>query len=106
MLVLDSGGAERYRLEGYVPRDEFAAQARLGLARVSFMAKRWEEAERVYDEIVRELGNTRSAAEAVYWRGVCRYKRTSDHAALAAIKDDFARTGHADSLWALKASVW
>ncbi len=105
VLVLDPAtGAERFRLEGYVPRDEFNAQIRLGLARVGFVQKKWEDAERVYDEIVREFGNTISAAEALYWQGVCRYKRKEPDA-LPTLTERF-RHAYQDTLWAKKASVW
>ncbi len=104
VLVLDSDGAERFRLEGYLPRDEFNVQIRLGLARVSFMQRKWEDAEHVYDEILGSFPGTRSAAEAQYWRGVCRYKRKEPDA-LPALTEEF-RHRYQDSLWAKKASIW
>ncbi len=105
VLVLDPTiGVERFRMEGYVPRDEFNAQIRLGLARVSFMQKKWEDAERVYADIVREFGETVSAAEALYWQGVCRYKRKEPDA-LPTLTEQF-RHAYEHTLWAKKASIW
>ena len=48
VLVLDSDGEERLRVEGYLPKEEFRAQLEMGLARVAFMNKQWAEAERRY----------------------------------------------------------
>jgi hypothetical protein len=97
-------GVERFRLEGYVPRDELRAQIRLGLARVSVMRKQWEDAERVYDESLRRFPRTHAAAEAVYWRGVCRYER-KEPGALPRLTEEF-RHAYQGTIWATKASVW
>jgi hypothetical protein len=39
VVILDANGVERFRIEGYLPKDEFRAQLELGLARVAFMAR-------------------------------------------------------------------
>jgi len=41
VIILDWKGNERFRMEGYLPKDEFRAQLELGLARVAFMNKNW-----------------------------------------------------------------
>jgi hypothetical protein len=105
VVVLDPSGKERHRVEGYLTRPEFDAQLRLGLARIRFAQKRWADAEAVYDEVVRQLPDTRTAAEATYWRGVCRYLRSHDPAILYALAAEF-RHVYRDSIWAEKASVW
>lgn len=82
VLLLDSSGEERFRLEGYLPRDEFQAQVELGRARLAFVEKRWQAAEDIYDGVVRQWPQTLAAADAVYWHAVCYYKRTQDHTCL------------------------
>ena len=104
-MVLDSEGKERYRIEGYLPREEFFAQVKLGLARIAFLGKRFEEAEAIYNDIVQHHPNSAGAAEAIYWRGVARYKRTKDHTALNAVAKEFAQHFQG-SIWAEKASIW
>jgi TolA-binding protein len=80
--VLDENGKERHRIEGYLPKDEFAAQLLLGLARVAFMQKKWADAEGLYDEILQKYSNSEAAPESVYWKGVSQYKRqTRPHSA-------------------------
>ena len=48
---------------------------------------------------------TLGAAEAIYWRGVTRYKRTNDHTELPKIAAEFERQ-HQQTIWAMKASIW
>ncbi len=96
---------ERFRIEGYLPRDEFRAQLELGLARVAFMYKKWAEAERRYGEIVQRYPGTGAAPEALYWRAVSHYKGTNDHTALEQVAEEF-KSRYPDSIWAKKASVW
>jgi hypothetical protein len=105
VLFLDSGGVERSRLEGYVRRNEFAAQLDLALGRIAFMHKNWVEAENRYNQVVREYADTVSAAEAVYWAGVSHYKKTNDHTVLGRVGQELAEK-YPDSIWAQKASVW
>lgn len=105
MLILDSDGVERHRLEGYLPTDEFRAQLELGLARVAFMSKDFKEAERRYAEVLERYPNSRSAPEALYWKGVSRYKATNDHTVLGEMPGMF-REKYPESTWALKTAAW
>lgn len=73
-LIMDPKGKERFRIEGYLPKSEFRAQLELGLARIAFMHKQWAEAERTYAGVAERYLETVAAPEAVYWRGVSRYK--------------------------------
>ena len=102
---MDSNGKERCRIEGYLPKNEFRAQLEMGLARISFMDKHWADAEQKYDEIIAGFPDTAAAPEAVYWRGVSRYKKTNDHTVLGGVAEELG-TKYPDSVWAKKASVW
>lgn len=105
ILVLDEQGAERHRIEGFLPADDFRAQLALGLGKAAFAAGRWGEAEEFYRSVVRDQPQSDPAAEALYWAGVAKYKATNDAGALA-------ETGRAlnsqypESTWAKKGSVW
>jgi thioredoxin-related protein len=105
VLVMDSDGVERLRIEGYLPREEFRAHLEMGLARVAFMGKKWADAERRYAEVVERYPDSKVAAEAVYWKGVSRYKQTNDHTVLGEVPEQL-KEKYADTVWALKASVW
>lgn len=105
MLILDSKGVERVRLEGYLPKEEFRAQLELGLARVAFMNKRWAEAERRYGEVLDHYPDSKAAPEALYWKGVSHYKATNDHTVLGELPAEFQQK-YPDSAWALKTAAW
>jgi len=105
VLVLDSDGVERLRIEGYLPKEEFRAHLELGLARIAFMRKQWADAERRYAEVVEHYPDSKAAPEAIYWRGVSHYKATNDHTVLGEVAEQFKQK-YQDSVWALKASVW
>ena len=70
MLLLDSEGKERVRLEGYLPNNDFVAALMSGLGRIAFVHKKYADAERWYGDLVARFGNTHFAAEAMYWRAV------------------------------------
>jgi hypothetical protein len=105
VLVLDSNGVERLRIEGYLPKMEFRAQLEMGLARVAFMHKQWADAEQKYAQVIERYPESKAAPEAIYWRGVSHYKQTNDHTVLGDVPDQLNEK-YADSVWALKASVW
>lgn len=104
VLIMDTNGIERVRNEGYLPKTEFRAWLEMGLARLAFIRKAWDESERRYDQVTTRFPKSWSAPEAVYWRGVSRYKK-NDRASLgetaAVLKQNYP-----ESLWAQKASVW
>ncbi len=105
MLVLDPKGAERYRIEGYLPKDEFQAQLDMGLARVAFKEKKWADAERIFREVIDKFPNTSAAPEARYWGGVSHYKATNDHTVLSQVAQELA-SKNPESVWAKKALPW
>ena len=105
MLILDSDGVERHRLEGYLPTNEFRAQLELGLARVAFMNKNWAEAQRRYTEVLERYPDSKSAPEALYWKGVSHYKATDDHTVLGELPEQFKQK-YPDSIWATKTAAW
>ena len=103
--MLDENGKERHRIEGYLPKDEFAAQLLLGLARVAFMQKKWADAEKLYDEILAKYSNSEAAPEAVYWKSVSHYKSTNDHTVLGEVQKTLQQK-YPSSVWAKKAIPW
>ena len=105
MLLLDGNGNERYRIEGYLPRDEFFARLMAGEARLAFMKMRWADAERINKQIVDRFPKTAAAAEALYWSGVSRYKATNDHTGLAPLANNL-KSKYPESVWTKAASVW
>ena len=104
-LVLDENGKERHRIEGYLPKEEFAAQLLLGLARMNVMQKKWADAEKLYQEIAEKYPNSTAAPEAVYWKAVSHYKGTNDHTVLGEVPKTLQQK-YPNSVWAKKAIPW
>lgn len=105
VLVLESTGTERHRIEGFLPADDFLAQLSLGLAKAAFSRGDFTAAESRYRRIVEDYPTNEAAAEALYWAGVSRYKGTNDAAALQETARAFGERFQETS-WAKKASVW
>ena len=105
ILIVDSTGQERHRIEGFLPVDDFLAQLTIGLARSAFDRGDFVEAERWYRDIIEKYPETEAAPEGLYWAGVSKYKATGDPAPLADTAVQFANR-YQDTSWAKKASVW
>jgi hypothetical protein len=105
ILELDPNGEEFYRLEGFLPADDFLAQLKLGRAHMDFKQGKWADAEKRFREIADKLPNTDAAAEALYWAGVSRYKATNDATALKDTAKAFKQR-YKDSSWAKQSSIW
>jgi TolA-binding protein len=93
------------RIEGYLPKDEFRAQLEMGLARLAFMKKQWAEAEQRYSDVLERYPGSKAAPEALYWKGVSRYKGTNDHTTLGEMPRQF-KEKYPDSIWAMKTAAW
>jgi hypothetical protein len=104
VLLLDSNGQERHRIEGFLPADDFLAQLELGLGHLYFKTGRFAEAGKQFQDVVDQLPKTTSAAEAQYWTGVSKYKG-GDQSALPATAAAFKQR-YSDTDWAKKASIW
>lgn len=75
----------------------------MALARVAFMDKRFEEAEKWYSHIA--MSQPEHSPEAKYWRAVCQYNLTHDAAPLVSVAQELAAY-HSGSIWARKATPW
>lgn len=78
LRVVGADGFEYDAFQGYWPPTEFKARLLLGRARALARQHREGEAEDAYNEVVVQFPRTIVAAEAAYWRAVCRYKRTHE----------------------------
>ena len=105
ILVMDSDGVERSRIEGYLPKNWFRARLEMGLARVTFMHKKWSDAEKAYAGVTEHYADTAAAPEAIYWRAVSHYKATNDHAVLGEVVAELNQK-YPDSEWTLKSLPW
>ena len=104
-IVLDPGGVERHRIEGYLPVDDFRAQLELGLGKLHFQRQDYGEAEKRFRSVCDGFPGTAASPEACYWAGVAAYKGSDDTKHLAATARAL-KEKYPDSEWTRKASVW
>lgn len=105
IVIIDSGGKERHRIEGFLPLEDFLGHLHVGLGHASFGVGKFDEAERHFRTVVDKHPDSDAGAESQYWMGVSRYKSSNDASALKATAASFS-SRYKDSSWAKKASVW
>jgi hypothetical protein len=105
VLILDSEGKERVRLEGYLANNDFTAALMNGLGRIAFVRKKYADAERLYGDVITRFANTHFDAEAMYWRAVSQYSASHDHTVLGKAAEEL-RSSCPFSVWASKAIPW
>ena len=105
VLILDPDAKERWRLEGYLPREEFQAFLEMGLARLALSRKDWAEAQTRYNAVAENYPDSKFAAQAVYYRGVSRYSASHDGADLGNTAAALAEK-YPDSEWRLRSLPW
>jgi len=105
VIILDSNGVERHRVEGFLEADDFLAQLELGSAKVAFANNDFTASEQRFRGVVDKLPQTDAAAEALYWAGVSKYKGSGDAGALGATAKAFTER-YTDSSWAKKSKIW
>jgi hypothetical protein len=105
VLLLNSEGKERVRLEGYLPNRDFVAALIGGLGRIAFVQKKYVDADRWYGDVAARFSDSYFAPEAIYWRAVSHYKATNDHTVLARVAEEL-RSTYPSSVWASKSIPW
>ena len=105
VVVMDPEGKERWRLEGYLPKDDFRAFLEMGLARVAFIKKDWADAERRYTAVIDNHPDSHYAPQAAYYRGVSRYSASHDAAELANTATVLSEN-YAGNEWQLRSIPW
>ena len=102
---MDPDGKERWRLEGYLPKEEFRANLEMGLARLALARKDWTDAEQRFSAVAENYPDTKYAPQAVYYRGVSRYSASHDGSELGNTAKALAER-YPDSDWRLRSLPW
>jgi Tetratricopeptide repeat len=105
LVILNNGGTERHRWEGFLPADDFLAELELGLAKIAFAQKRFSEAAGRFRAVAEQHPKSVVAPTAVYWAGVARYKDSGNAGELKEAAQAL-QSRYPESEWATKASVW
>ncbi len=103
ILVLDTSGTEYYRLNGFLPPDEFIPQLEFGLGMMALEKQDYKTASAQLESVVDKYTRSDIAPQAQYWLGVSEYKAAHNvEALLSAWKK--LRKEYPGSIWALKVS--
>jgi len=78
LITLDSNGKEHHRTVGFLSPEELVPSQMLGMAKCHFDLERFDEAISILEKLLAEYPKSDSTPEAIYLRGVSRYKRTHD----------------------------
>lgn len=104
-VLMDENGNELERWVGYLPPEEFISQLLLSKGLAAFHLARYEEASRLFDEIIEEHYASEFVPEAEYFRGASNYKKTGE-------EDDLIEACHIlkesypESTWTKRCSIW
>ncbi|HEY6837870.1 MAG TPA: outer membrane protein assembly factor BamD [Geobacteraceae bacterium] len=105
LVTLDFYGKEHHRTVGYLPPEELIASLLLGMAKTDFDFNQFNDAIIYLDRLLADYPRSAAAPEAVYLRGVSRYKASHDAKPL---KEAYEKL-HADyptSEWAHRAEPY
>ncbi len=78
VVITDDHGKIHYRIEGYLPPEDFLAYLSLGIGKYWLNHKQFEQARGRFEEVARRHSGTDAGAEALYWQGVAQYKLSHD----------------------------
>lgn len=105
LVLLDPEGEEHNRTVGSLPPEELLPSLMLGIRKSHFDRDEFAEAEDTFQHLLVEYPKSDSSAEAAYYLGVSRYKRTHNSEELKKtiqhLKRDFPQ-----SEWVKRASVY
>ena len=78
LIALDPDGKEHHRTVGFLSPEELIASLLLGAGKIHFENDRFNEAIEWLDKVITGYPESDFAQEAIFVRGVSRYKLTSD----------------------------
>ena len=78
LVTLDPDGKEHHRTVGFLSPEELIPSLMLGMAKCDFDLELFAEAISTLEELLGKYPRSDSAPEAIYIRGVSRYKSTHD----------------------------
>jgi TolA-binding protein len=101
LRVLDASGFELYRWNGYLPPFEFAPQLLAAVAHAHLRLRQFDPAIATYEDVLSRFPTSHVAAEAEYFLGVSRYRKTHEGSDLLHAWHDLEKTFPA-SEWTVK----
>jgi thioredoxin-related protein len=105
IAVLDYYGKEHNRTVGFFPPNEFIPSLLLGIGKIDFDTDQFNDAIIQFDRLLADYARSRAAPEAVYLRGVSRFKTSHNSAHLKEIYERL-KAGYPESEWTQRAEPY
>ncbi|MDX1762784.1 MAG: hypothetical protein R3231_00530 [bacterium] len=105
ILIQDRDGQEHHRTTGFLSPEDFIVAIRLGLAKMAYNQRHFEEGSQAFRQILEAYPETSAAPEALYYQGVCEYMASQDSSHLNKTFEAL-REKYPKSDWTKKAEVW
>ncbi len=105
IVVLDYYGKEHHRTVGYFPPEEFVPNLILGMGKVDFDTDQFNDAILHFDQLLAKYPKSDAAPEAIYLRGVARYKSSHNAAPLKEAYEKL-KADYPASEWAKRAEPY
>lgn len=105
IIVLDYYGKEHHRTVGFFPPEEFIPSLLLGMGKVDFDTDQFNAAIIHFDTLLAEFPESDAAPEAIYLRGVSRFKASHDPKPLKEAYEKL-KTRYPASEWAKRAEPY
>ncbi|MFO8240335.1 MAG: tetratricopeptide repeat protein [Dissulfuribacterales bacterium] len=102
LITLDAQGKEHHRTVGFLAPEELIPSLLLGMGKSYLEMDQFDEALAKIEKLLSEYPKSHSVPEALYWRGVCRYKATDDTRPLKEAYEQL-KAEHASSEWTKRA---
>lgn len=102
LITLDAQGKEHHRTVGFLAPEELIPSLLLGMGKSSLEMDQFDDALAKIEKLLSEYPKSHSVPEALYWRGVCRYKATDDTRPLKEAYEQL-KAEHASSEWTKRA---
>lgn len=105
LVTLDIYGKEHYRTVGFLPPEELVPSLILGMAKVDFASLQYNDALINLNMLLAGYPKSAAAPEAVFLKGVCRYKSSKDAKCLKDAYEQLA-SDYPESEWAKRATPY
>lgn len=105
LIVYAPDGRELRRSSGYLSPQALLLELHIALAVGEMDRARWVEAHRILDEAIARYRYARNVPEAMWWRGVSRYRASGNDLTVLREAWDPLIAGYRGSIWAEKADI-
>ena len=105
LFVIDGDGLEHHSSVGFLPPEEFIPFLILGMGKAYFDRDEVDSAAAQLQRVIDDYPDSMAAPEAIYLRGVCRYKATHSADGLIGAYE-LLKSNYPTSEWARRAEPY